>query len=347
MDSKVNFTLVGAFLFTFISALVIFTFWLGKYGNDIRKVNFYKIDVEESISGLNIESSVKYKGLNVGVVRQININPNNAEQIEILIEIKDTTPIKIDTVAVLESQGITGLKYIDLIGGSQKAPLLISSKDKISIIKSQLSLLGGLSNSAHGITTKVNNILKKIDNLLSKSNINNIGQTLDNTQHLTSNLNKSTKILNNKMEHILNTLDNTLQNSQDLTAHLNNSSAIIDNEIEHTINQINLITNSVNKTLDNINNVVGKDVKGMVNNIEDASKKAQKIFNKLSQDIHDGKFNLKDITNDSLKRFDILMMEWDKTMQNAQGVIEKYKESPSDLIFKRREDDFGPGEKNE
>ena len=48
----------------------------------------------------------------------------SSEEIEVILEVKGGTPIKQDTVAILESQGITGLKYIDLVGGTKNSPLL-------------------------------------------------------------------------------------------------------------------------------------------------------------------------------------------------------------------------------
>ncbi len=322
MDSKVNFTLVGMFLFIFIGALVSFTFWLGKYGTDTKKVDYYKVHLTESISGLNIESSIKYKGLNIGVVKDIKINPNNSTQIEVLLEVNGGSPIKVDTVAVLESQGITGLKYIDLVGGSHTAPLLKSKTNAIPIIQSKLSFFGTLGNSAEDITVKVNNLLDKMNYLLNKENINQISTILDNANNLTNNLNS-------------------------LTGNLNNKVLKFDTKVTNIMTNIDSFTNNLDSTLTKINTLIEKDAQGMIKNIATASNAAQVTFEEFSRDINDGKLDLEKITEDSLKRFDALMVEFDRTMQNAAIMIEKYGDSPSDLIFKNRSDEFGPGEKNE
>ena len=347
MDSKVNFTLVGLFVVTFISALIVFIFWLGKFNTDTKEVDLYKIYLNESVAGLNIESSVKYKGVNIGVVKNININPNNSEQIKLLIEVKVNTPIKIDTYAVLESQGITGLKYIDLIGGKNSSKLLKNNKDAIPLIKSKLSLLSSLSSSSNSIVSKVDGILTKIDTLLSNKNMKNIQNTLNNANSITANLNHTSNIVDKNVKHIITQVNSTLDNTNKLTKNISHSTSLIDKKIDHVVSNIDRISDNINKSLDSINNSMTKDVSVMMDNITDASIKAQDIFSTLAKDMKSGKYNLKDITNDSLKRFDTLMLEWEKTMEQTQNVLDKYKDSPSDLIFKSREEDFGPGEKSE
>lgn len=308
MDTKVNFTLVGVFLFIFILGAVSFTFWLGKYGNDTQNKDLYKIYLDESIAGLNIESSIKYKGLDVGAVKNIKINPNNSEQMELLVEIQAGTPIKTDTVAVLEAQGITGLKYVNLTGGLKDSPLLKQTSDEIPVIQSKLSFFGALGDSAEDITQKVNLVLDKINYLLNEKNLQNIEGVIENTNSITKNLDSTISNMEEKLVNTLNTLETTLAQIQTL---------------------------------------VNEDTKTSIKNIGDASLEAKVMFEKFSNDVSAGKFDLQQITENSLKRFDKLMLEFDRTMQSAEKMIDKYSDSPSDIIFKSRSDSFGPGEENE
>ena len=319
MDSKVNFTLVGAFLFTFILALIGFTFWLGKYGMESQKVDYYKVYLEESISGLNVESSIKYKGLHVGVVKEISINPNNSEQIEILLEVYGGTPIKKDTLATLESQGITGLKYIDLIGGSKDSGLLKNDTNEIPTIKSKQSFFGSLGDSTQDITQKVNILLSKLNLLFNKKNIDKVSNVIDNTDLLINNLNSTAK----------------------------KADKIIDKDIEIIIKEFEQFSKQLNITLSKTDNLIDNDLKITLNKVSTASDSTHEAFKEFGQLVKDGKLDLKDITSDSLKKFDILMLELGITMQDVQKMIDNLSDSPSDIIFKSRSDDFGPGEKNE
>ena len=320
MDSKVNFTLVGVFLFTFILALIGFTFWLGKYGMESEKLDYYKVYLEESIPGLNVESSIKYKGLHVGVVKDININPNNSEQIEILLEVFGNTPIKKDTTAMLESQGITGLKYIDLVGGSQDSELLKSDNNNdIPVIESKQSFFGSLGDSTKDITQNVNILLTKLNILFSKVNIEKVSNMIDNTEKLISNLNSTTAKVDN----------------------------IVDNNVKKVINDFERFSKQLNITLGKTDKIIDNDLKTTLVKVSNASDATKIAFLEFGELIKDGKLDLEDITSDSLKKFDILMLELGITMQDVQRMVNNLSDSPSDIIFKSRSDDFGPGEKND
>ncbi len=319
MDSKVNFTLVGTFVFAFILALVSFTFWLGKYGIDEKQMDYYTIYLEESVSGLNQESSIKYKGLSIGTIQKIKISQKNSEHIELLVEVEKDTPIKEDTIAVLESQGITGLKYIDLVGGSQLSPKLITSKDNIAVIKSKQSLLGSLGNSAQDITKQVNIMLNKLNILFSKNNINQVTGMISNTTELTSNLNK-------------------------LTNNLNKIVINIDTKLNQLVSQKNIT--KLNSAFDNIEQFTGQ-MKQTLTKIGNASDSTNNAFTKFAFLIDDGKLDLSEITKDSLKKFDILMIEAERTIQNIEKTVDNIGESPSDILFKSNTVDYGPGEQNE
>ena len=121
MNNRVNYTLVGFVVLFGFSLIVGFTYWLLQPSSEIETKR-YLIHFDESVLGLNIDAPVKYRGISVGEVTRLRINPKNAEQVEVLLTILRSTPIKFDTVAKLTSQGITGLSYINLSLGSNDAP---------------------------------------------------------------------------------------------------------------------------------------------------------------------------------------------------------------------------------
>src|SRR5690606_24105547 len=110
-------------------------------------------------SGLNIGSSIKYKGFEVGNVGEIKLNPNNSEEIQIDIVIKKGTPIKEDNYAVLGNLGITGLKYIELKGGSNDSKLLEEDENGFRVIESKTSDLTTLVDSTTDLTNELTLVL--------------------------------------------------------------------------------------------------------------------------------------------------------------------------------------------
>jgi phospholipid/cholesterol/gamma-HCH transport system substrate-binding protein len=111
MNTKVNYVVVGAFVVVLGAAVLAIVLWLGK--SDYRGVyDRYYAYMQESVAGLSVNSTVKYRGVDVGRVKDIVLNPENPQEVRLTLDILHATPIKIDTVAVLETQGLTGLATV-------------------------------------------------------------------------------------------------------------------------------------------------------------------------------------------------------------------------------------------
>jgi len=153
MEPKVNYTLVGLFIALLGAATVTGVLWLSR--TDYRGVyDRYYTFMDESVSGLSRDSYVKYQGVEVGRVKEIALDPNNPEQVRLGLDLVRGTPVKEDTVAVLETQGLTGITIVNLRGGS-RASLLLSAKpgERYPIIKSEPSFYAQLSGSLARLTT--------------------------------------------------------------------------------------------------------------------------------------------------------------------------------------------------
>ncbi|MBL8053014.1 MAG: MCE family protein, partial [Nitrospira sp.] len=123
MEPKVNYVIVGSFVALLGAAILAGILWLGK--TDYRgSYDRYEAHMKESVAGLSVDSTVKYRGVDVGRVKAITLNPDNPEQVLLTLDILHGTPVKTDTIAVLETQGLTGLATINLTGGSREAPAL-------------------------------------------------------------------------------------------------------------------------------------------------------------------------------------------------------------------------------
>ena len=140
MEPKVNYTVVGAFVVLLGAAVLAGVLWLGK--TDLRDAHDrYDAYMRESVAGLSVDSTVKYRGVDVGRVKAIALNPDNPEEVRLSLDILRGTPIKADTIAVLETQGLTGLATINLTGGSRDAsPLQAAPGQEYPVIKTGPSL---------------------------------------------------------------------------------------------------------------------------------------------------------------------------------------------------------------
>ncbi|MCG3694455.1 MlaD family protein [Aliarcobacter butzleri] len=188
MDTKINFFKIGLFVSSLFTLLVIFIFWLGKYGLEDKKYDDYSIFFSESVSGLNIGSSIKFMGFEVGTVKDIKINPYNSEEILIDIQIQKGTPIKEDNFAILGNLGITGLKYIELKGGSNNSKLLGENQYGMKVIKSKTSALTTFVDSTEDITKEITILLGQMKKVLNDENISNFSSLLSKSEKSMGNI---------------------------------------------------------------------------------------------------------------------------------------------------------------
>ena len=224
MDTKINFFKIGLFVIALVTSLLILIFWLGKFGFEKKKFDEYQIYFKESISGLNIGSSIKYKGFEVGNVNEIKLNPLNSEEIQINIVIKKGTPIKEDNYAILGNLGITGLKYIELKGGSNDSKLLQKDENGFRIISSKTSDLTTLVDSTTDLTNELTLVLAQMKKLLADENIKTISEILGKTQNSMTNVEQfSLYLVNNEKK-----IDELIKNINILAKNGNKSFESID-----------------------------------------------------------------------------------------------------------------------
>lgn len=142
MEAKVNFAAVGAFVLLLGAALIAGVLWLSS-GKSYRKAyDTYLVYMTESVSGLSPDAPVRYRGVDVGAVRRIVLAPEDVERVQLTLAIERGTPVKEDTVAVLRTQGLTGIGHIELSGGSRAAaPLSAHPPDDHPVILAGPSLM--------------------------------------------------------------------------------------------------------------------------------------------------------------------------------------------------------------
>ena len=184
MYSRVNYTIVGIFVLIFGAGMVWFAFWLAKYDLQ-QEFDTYRLEMKESVSGLSIDSDVQLRGVEIGSVSHIRINPENIETVEVFVEIKRGIPIKEDMVAHTQMFGVTGLLSIEIDGGTNAAKTLVPTEDFIPLIKTKPSFLMKLTGDIDGVGSKIEDLLNQSQKLLSDHNIETMGNILDNTEKVT------------------------------------------------------------------------------------------------------------------------------------------------------------------
>jgi phospholipid/cholesterol/gamma-HCH transport system substrate-binding protein len=195
METRANYVLVGSVVLALIAAGFGFVIWLARVDLE-HKPKTYFVYFYGSVAGLQIGSDVQYRGVPVGRITDIRIDAQNIERIRVVVEVNEDTPVKTDTYATLGLQGITGVAYIQLKGGTQNAPELVAQdKAEYPIIPSRPSGLEQVLDRAPELLERAIVISERLEQLLSDKNINGISSTIDN-------LSSTTQILANRTKQI-------------------------------------------------------------------------------------------------------------------------------------------------
>lgn len=119
METDKRFFVEGLFIIGFSIAAALFALWLVNTGH--RDDVTYRINFAESVSGLTIGDAVKFRGVEVGTVSAMALDPDNPSTVRVDVRLRRDAPVKVDTRASLKLKGITGVVYVELDGGGPEA----------------------------------------------------------------------------------------------------------------------------------------------------------------------------------------------------------------------------------
>ena len=312
MENKARYTIVGLFVLIFTIAMILFILWLARY--DLEEINAkeFRLYSKTSIAGLNKNSIVEYKGLDIGTVNEIRIDPKNLEQIEIVLKITNPSVIKTNSYAIVQSQGVTGNKLIEIEGGTKEAELLETKEGSFAIIPLKKSFIDKLTSSAGNITSQIESVLKRFEVLLNDKNMQNIDQILVNTNSSTKNLEQTMLKVNNLIE---NSLVTTLKNIDNMT---NSIDLVVKKDIAKTITKINSLSENFNLLSKDVSSIINNDVKALIQELKQTAKSTQGI--------------------------DKVLNDLENTLEKIDTTVEDFSQNGGDMIFKTRKVNYGPGE---
>ena len=184
---------------------------------DLYAVRFREAGV--SLNGLDVGSPVKYSGIRIGRVDAVRIDPDDVSVILVELSLDHKTPVAEDSKANLGSQGITGLKYIELTRGTSGARVRRPGEE----IPPGTSLFDTLSASAEQIAKKVETVLDRVSDMTGPDQKDRIARVLERT------------------EALLTTVDAMLTENRESLKSLAEQVAIVSTELAGTAKQANAL----------------------------------------------------------------------------------------------------------
>jgi phospholipid/cholesterol/gamma-HCH transport system substrate-binding protein len=253
MERNAHYALVGFASLLLFLGLIVFVVWLARL-QFANQYSLYDIDFKGPVRGLSSGGEVYFNGIKIGQVTKLSLDRTDPNRVVARIRTSADAPVRIDSTASLEPQGITGVSYVQISAGTPSKPLLkdVTPSDQIPVIRSQQSALEGLLQGGGDVLQRSVETLDRVKRLLSDENIATFTATLNN-------LRDDTALVKNQ-QSLLDDLDST---AKSIAATSNRIGTLSDNA-----NQF--LTVDGRRVLDNLNGAVTElrgattDVRGMV-----------------------------------------------------------------------------------
>ncbi len=255
MDKRVSYTMVGAFVLVLGFLLLASVVWMSsfKHGENYR---LYQMYAREDVSGLSGGSSVRFSGVQVGSVEAISINPNDVQEVKIVLKLKESTPITTSTVASLVTEGITGVQFVGLKALKPKAPLLLPSKSNpIPTIPDRPSLFVRLNSMLDSLALQVSQLAKNVNELVTDKNREAVSKTLSHVEVFTGILSQNASRMNDIVAHLDKTMERVDQASQTLPETMK---AV--NHLAHTMDRVSKQAGDVLSSADGVSEQLSRTV---------------------------------------------------------------------------------------
>ena len=185
MESRAYALVTGLFVLGIAGCIVLWAQWLAKV--PIAR-SPYRVVSTVPVSGLNPEAQVRYRGMGVGRVNAIGLDPKDPRRILISIDVDNNIPVTRGTYAQLGMEGITGIAYVHLLDTYRDMEPAAKSADGTAELPLKPSFFDALSDDAEGAMRDARELMANVNALLNPDNRKRIGTTLASLERIAANL---------------------------------------------------------------------------------------------------------------------------------------------------------------
>jgi phospholipid/cholesterol/gamma-HCH transport system substrate-binding protein len=255
MERNANYALVGISALLLFMGTLIFVVWLARF-QFAHVYDQYDVLFVGPVRGLNDGGEVHFNGIKVGDVTKIGLDNTNSNRVIARIRITSDVPIRTDSRASLEPQGITGVNYIQISAGAQNSPLMTpAARDEVPVILSQSNALSDLLAGGGTVLTRTIEALDRFDRVLSDDNINNLTVTVKDLRSITTVLNEHRSVIEDGQLALLN--------------------------ISNATKDADILINNLNGTLNGDGKTALRNLSEASNAIKDTAQSTQRLIDKL------------------------------------------------------------------
>jgi phospholipid/cholesterol/gamma-HCH transport system substrate-binding protein len=304
MESRSHALVAGLFLVLFVSGALGTLWWFAGPHDEMREIVLVS---QQTVSGLNPQAAVRYRGVRIGKVTRIRFDPDNPRNILVDASVTRDAPITDTTVAHLAHQGLTGQAFVLLEDGAKANPR--QEEDGVLRMPLQPSLVSQGVDVAMELLRQVKETTTRLNALLADDNRERIGRTLDNVERLTDRAVVATEGLSVSLERLQKLV------SEDNVAR-------------------------VDRVLKNVAEASGQ-AGGLVQESRQLAGSLRQVASRLEQTLAEVDTQALSATPG---RVNALTEQVGQTVENLDRLLRQLEESPQSLLFGRSPREPGPGE---
>jgi phospholipid/cholesterol/gamma-HCH transport system substrate-binding protein len=190
MENKAHALAAGIFVAVLTTLVLALAAWLTR---DTGVRDPYEISTKETVTGLQEQAPVRFRGVDVGKVKRIGFDPKEVGNVLVRLEIDRDTPLTKETFATLSYQGVTGLAFIQLADQGKPAPRLEPNDEVPPRIPLHPGLLARLEERGEVILDRVGEVAERVNTLLGDPNQKRVAAALENISQAATNTNQLAK----------------------------------------------------------------------------------------------------------------------------------------------------------
>ncbi|MBI4755423.1 MAG: MCE family protein [Betaproteobacteria bacterium] len=306
MENRAHALVAGVFALALGFATAAAAWWLSGGRDDTRDV---VLVTTRSVDGLNVQSQVRFRGLRVGKVRDIRIDPADPRRMLVTARIAATTPISTHTRARLGVQGVTGIAYVTLDDDGTGEPLVATPGDHPPQVALDSSQMEGLTDAAREVAVQVRDLVGRVNRVLDQDNLDRLSRTLSSLEAASAGLESAGRRLPGVIAGVQRVLaPENLRQVQAMLGNLERASA----------DAAPLVA----------------DMRSLVQSMQGTAARVGELTTQLGSGV----------ASDAYPRANALLRDLQSNSRRLGRLLEDLERSPQSLVFGRQKPSPGPGE---
>ncbi len=325
METKANHLLIGSFVLVLLAGIFGFMIWLSR-GDVTQTTTQFRIFFTDSVAGLSVGGDVRFHGVRVGSIKQISIDRDNPARVKVLIDIDANTPVRADSYATLQLQGITGVSFVQISGGTPDSPLLPPNKHgEPPELPSRPSQISQLVDGAPHLLSEAVEVLQRANGMFSEDNRRNVALMLDNGAEL------SARVASHGAE-LEQTLSRMSQGADEMAAAAKKLNAMSD-KLDHLAGQGQQAMTQVQNTLKDLDTLVKTDGRGLLQDSRKTVQSYDKAAGQLNAMLAENRPAIAGFTAGGLNQLDHLLGETRQLVAAMARLTDRLNSDPTRLFY--------------